>query len=101
GKAASTVDKCYFEHIPSGEIIPLVDVEYAPLLTHKNNVTILHGDFAVVKLQRPAPKAKAIPKEDFFIEDKEDLSAPVKVISNYAANDKDGTPEALTMTTCK
>lgn len=93
------VTNCYFEHIKSGEIVQMMDAEFAPL-TSKDPTDEINLDFAVVKLNTKIDSATPVMKEDILIETNEDLSAPIKVVSNYAHNNKDGNKYALTITSC-
>lgn len=97
-------ENCLFEHVSSGELIPLVSATYSKL-KNDNDIDDANSDFALVTLKHTISedKATALKKEDFFIDtsSSENITDPIKIASNYAANNKDGNPEALTLTTCK
>ncbi|MBX3020886.1 MAG: hypothetical protein KF799_04355 [Bdellovibrionales bacterium] len=99
GRTIAKFENCYFEHIFSGQIIPLVDAEFPPLLASKHPRDRGHRDFAVARLKTKPKDSSAIPKDMIVIDGGPDFSAPIKVISNYAMNTKNR--ESLTMTTCK
>ncbi|MBX3020885.1 MAG: hypothetical protein KF799_04350 [Bdellovibrionales bacterium] len=97
GGSKAKLQNCYFEHIASGEIIPLVDAEYTKQLPGKANSE--HQDYAIVRLKTKPKGAHAIPEDMIIVDNEDDLSKPVTIISNYATNLSNR--NSLTMTTCK
>lgn len=92
---------CYLEHISSGAIVKIDDVEF-PDYDPKKPETFNDQDFAVVKLSQ-APLGGGFIRGDNIIIDKDpELLRPIKVVSNYATNNSQGRGnEALTMTDCQ
>lgn len=100
GHQVANVKNCYLEHIASGEIVQMTDVEY-PTFDPKAAGTFSHQDFAVVKLAHTPKGASFLKREDIFIDKEKLANAQIKVVSNYAANNTQGRGnEALTMTNC-
>lgn len=95
-----TVDPkaCYFEHIQSGEIIPIVDAEIAKYERDAKKISVHHNDFALVKLSRKPSGGGSVRREDVLINPEPTEPARLKVISNYASNLS--SKESLTITTC-
>lgn len=105
GKPWQKLENCFFEHIQSGELIPLVDSAFPPLEPGSNvegtDQLSLKGrknDMAVVRLSRKPTGGMAIREKDMHFGGLTDPSQRLKVISNYAKNRSNR--ESLTMTTC-
>lgn len=96
----SNIKNCFLEHLASGEIVPMIDVEY-PAFDPKGGETYSHRDFAVVKLAHIPHEASFLRTEDILIDNVKQAEVPIKVVSNYANNNSGGRgKEALTMTNC-
>ncbi len=92
---------CFFEHIPSGRIIRITGAEYPAYSQDSKKMTYHHNDVAIVRLSESPEGATFIREED--IDFRTDLSQtwPLKVVSNYAENSRNGNSFALTMTNCQ
>lgn len=101
GKPNHSLSDCFFEHIASGSISPIKDVEYNRLISTTDKVAHSHQDFAVIKLNKKMQNGSAIKDEDILIDWDPDLDEKLTVVSNFAANNKSGRSDlALTITRC-
>ncbi|MBX3023097.1 MAG: hypothetical protein KF799_15585 [Bdellovibrionales bacterium] len=99
GSRFAKIENCFFEHIASGQMVPMIDVEYPKMLAGKDPHDSGHRDVAIARLKFKPKNAAAVTKDMMTIDTNEDFSQPIKVISNYATNTKNR--NSLTMTTCK
>ncbi|NJM09533.1 MAG: hypothetical protein HC883_01135, partial [Bdellovibrionaceae bacterium] len=99
GSRKAKVNNCYFEHVQSGEIIPVVDVEFRPYRPDGVISSFFDEDFALVRLAWKPSRGHAIPADLIEVDGIRESGEKLLIFSNYAGNLK-STPEALTMTTC-
>lgn len=99
GKMDTEFNDCFVEHIKSGEMIRIQDGVFPPMKT--GNTSFQYQDFAVVRLSSAPSGGIPIKQEDMAISSGITPNDRLKVVSNYATNNKNGKRDMLTMTTCK
>lgn len=99
GPTGHKPQKCWFEHLSTGQIIPVTADMAHPPLSGPDATAGAIQDIAVLRLERPVQTANPLAQSDLLINGLPEPGKPLKVISNYAQNY--APKEALTMTNCQ